>query len=58
MKILLHIAEKVKNQVFDVFAVIFVVFASMVIHVAKADHDAWPSLEEMRNTKINHEKAG
>lgn len=58
MKTLLHIAEKVKNQVFDVFAVIFVVFASMVIHVTKADHDAWPSLEEMKNTKNSQKKAG
>jgi hypothetical protein len=58
MKTLLHIAEKVKNQVFDVFAGIFVVLASVVIHVSKAEHDTWPSLEEMRNTKINREKAG
>lgn len=58
MKTLCHTAEKVKNLVFDIFAGIFVVFASVVIHVSKADHDTWPSLEEMKNTKINHEKAG
>lgn len=53
MKTLRHIADKVMNRVFNVFAVIFVVFASMVIHVSNANHDTWPSLEEMRNTKIN-----
>lgn len=58
MKTLRHIADKIKNLVFDIFAGIFVVFASVVIHVSKADLDTWPSLEEMKNTKINHEKAG
>lgn len=47
MKTLRHIADKVMNRVFNVFAVIFVVFASMVIHVSNANHDTWPSLEEM-----------
>ena len=58
MKTLRHITSKVKDLVFDFFAGIFVVFTSMVIHVSKAEHDTWPSLEEMKNTKINHEKAG
>lgn len=58
MKTLRHISEKVQNLVFVFFAGIFVVFASVIIHISKADHDTWPSLEEMKNTKINHEKAG
>ena len=58
MKTHRYIAYKVKNLVFDIIAGIFVIFASVVIHVSKADYDTWPSMEDMKNTKINLEKVG
>lgn len=44
----MRIFEKIKNVKFGIFAVPFVLFSSIIIRLSGAEHDTWPSFEEMK----------
>lgn len=48
MKMLKKAAEKVKDGLVFLVSIPFVLFSSVVIHLSGADHDTWPSEEEMK----------
>lgn len=51
----LKLFEKIKDGVFFAAAIPFVLVSSIVIHLSGADHDTWPSEEEMKaGRKIEH----
>lgn len=47
----MRVFAKIKDIIFGIFSIPFALFASTVIRLSGADHDTWPSFEEMRSSE-------